>query len=161
MNEVRPLSQLSSSLWKAAWHLKGPVDAADFKTYIFPLLFFKRLSDVHDEEHEAALQEFDGDGEAALFPENYRFQIPEGCHWADVRQVAVNVGQALQIALRGIEQANPHTLYGIFGDAQWTNKDRLPDKLTATTALPDALAGWLQSSTAVRSSLQTLLFSEK
>ena len=123
------LSQLESHLWKAAWLLKGPVDAADFKTYIFPLLFFKRLSDVHDEEHEAALKEFEGDEEAALFPENYRFQVPESRHWRDVRKVAVNVGQALQTALRGIEQANPHTLYGIFGDAQWTNKDRLPDKL--------------------------------
>jgi len=123
------LSQLESHLWKAAWLLKGPVDAADFKTYIFPLLFFKRLSDVHDEEHAAALAEFEGDEEAALFPENYRFQVPEGCHWRDVRKVAVNVGQALQTALRGIEQANPHTLYGIFGDAAWTNKDRLPDKL--------------------------------
>jgi type I restriction enzyme M protein len=123
------LSQLESHLWKAAWLLKGPVDAADFKTYIFPLLFFKRLSDVNDEEHAAALKEFEGDEEAVLFPENYRFQVPEGCHWQDVRKVAVNVGQALQTALRGIEQANPHTLYGIFGDAQWTNKDRLPDKL--------------------------------
>ena len=123
------LSQLESHLWKAAWLLKGPVDAADFKTYIFPLLFFKRLSDAHDEEHEAALKEFNGDEEAALFSENYRFQVPTGCHWRDVRAVAVNVGQSLQAALRGIEQANPHTLYGIFGDAQWTNKDRLPDKL--------------------------------
>jgi type I restriction enzyme M protein len=127
--ESTSFSQLESHLWKAAWLLKGPVDAADFKTYIFPLLFFKRLSDVHDEEHAAALKAFEGDEEAALFPENYRFQVPEGCHWRDVRAVAVNVGQALQAALRGIEQTNPHTLYGIFGDAQWTNKDRLPDKL--------------------------------
>lgn len=123
------LSQLESHLWKTAWLLKGPVDAADFKTYIFPLLFFKRLSDVHDEEHQKALMEFSGDEEAALFYENYRFQVPEGCHWRDVRKVTVNVGHALQSALRGIEQANPHTLYGIFGDAQWTNKDRLPDSL--------------------------------
>jgi len=123
------LSQLESHLWKAAWLLKGPVDAADFKTYIFPFLFFKRLSDVHDEEHAAALEEFNGDEESARFPENYRFQVPEDCHWRDVRKVVVNVGQALQTALRGIEQANPQTLYGIFGDAQWTNKDRLPDKL--------------------------------
>lgn len=123
------LSQLESHLWEAANILRGPVDAADFKTYVFPLLFFKRISDVHDEEHAAALAEFGGDEESALFPENYRFQVPEGCHWRDVRQVATNVGQALQTALRGIEQANPHTLYGIFGDAQWTNKDRLSDAL--------------------------------
>ena len=123
------LSQLESHLWEAANILRGPVDAADFKTYVFPLLFFKRISDVHDEEHQAALEEFGGDEEAALFPENYGFQVPDGCHWQDVRKVAKNVGQALQTALRGIEQANPHTLYGIFGDAQWTNKDRLSDAL--------------------------------
>lgn len=85
MTETLTLSQLSSSLWKAAWHLKGPVDAADFKTYIFPLLFFKRLSDVHDEEHEAAPKKFDGDEEAALFPENYRFQVPAEAHWREIR----------------------------------------------------------------------------
>ena len=123
------LTKLESHLWEAANILRGPVDAADFKTYVFPLLFFKRISDVHDEEYDAAMKEFDGDEEAALFPENYGFQVPDGSHWRDARKVAKNVGQALQNALRGIEQANPHTLYGIFGDAQWTNKDRLSDAL--------------------------------
>lgn len=123
------LSQLESHLWEAANILRGPVDAADFKTYIFPLLFFKRISDVYDEEYAAALAESAGDEEYALFPQNYRFQIPKGCHWTDVRLVATNVGQALQTAMRGIEKANPETLYGIFGDAGWTNKDRLPDSL--------------------------------
>jgi type I restriction enzyme M protein len=116
-------------LWEAANILRGPVDAADFKTYVFPLLFFKRISDVHDEEYRAALEESGGDEEYARFPQNYRFQIPEDCHWEDVRTVATNVGAALQKAMRGIEKANPETLYGIFGDAQWTNKDRLPDAL--------------------------------
>ena len=126
MNGVA-LNQLESHLWEAANILRGPVDAADFKTYVFPLLFFKRISDVYDEEYAAALAESGGDEEYALFPQNYRFQIPEGCHWSDVRAVTTNVGQALQKAMRGIEKANPETLYGIFGDAQWTNKDRLSD----------------------------------
>jgi type I restriction enzyme M protein len=123
------LGQLESHLWEAANILRGPVDAADFKTYVFPLLFFKRISDVHDEEYATALAESDGDEEYALFPQNYRFQIPKGCHWGDVRVVTTNVGQALQKAMRGIEKANPETLYGIFGDAGWSNKDRLPDSL--------------------------------
>ena len=105
------------------------MDAADFKTYVFPLLFFKRISDVHDEEYQAALAEAGGDEEYARFPQNYRFRIPEDCHWADVRTVAYNVGQAVQKAMRGIEKGNPETLCGIFGDAQWTNQDRLPDSL--------------------------------
>jgi type I restriction enzyme M protein len=121
--------QLESHLWESANILRGPVDAADFKTYIFPLLFFKRLSDVHDEEYRAALEESGGDEEYALFPQNYYFQIPEGCHWRDVRAVTTNVGQALQTAMREIERTNQDTLYGIFGDAQWTNKDRLTDAL--------------------------------
>lgn len=69
------LSDLESRLWEAANILREPVDAADFKSYVFPLLFFKRISDVHDEEHAAALKQFDGDEEAAHFPENYGFQI--------------------------------------------------------------------------------------
>ena len=123
------LSQLESHLWEAANILREPVDAADFKTYVFPLLFFKRISDVYDDEYAAALAESGGDEEYAHFPQNYRFQIPKDCHWSDVRVVTSNVGQALQKAMRGIEKANPETLYGIFGDAAWTNKDRLPDSL--------------------------------
>lgn len=123
------LSQLEQYLSKAAWILKGPVDASDFKVYIFPLLFFKRISDVYDEEFRNALKESDGDKDYAALPEMHRFEIPEGCHWNNVRETATNVGQAIERALRGIEQANQEFLYGIFGDAQWSNKNKLSDKL--------------------------------
>ncbi|MFP4025036.1 MAG: N-6 DNA methylase [Thiohalospira sp.] len=123
------LSQLEQYLSKAAWILKGPVDASDFKVYIFPLLFFKRISDVYDEEYSNALKESDGDKEYASLPEMHRFIIPENCHWNNVRETTVNVGEAIEKALRGIEQANQQFLYGIFGDAQWSNKNKLSDKL--------------------------------
>ena len=123
------LSQLEQYLSKAAWILKGPVDAADFKVYIFPLLFFKRISDVYDEEYKQALDESSGDIDYASLPEFHRFIIPENCHWNDVREVTTNVGQALQYAFREIEKANQKFLYGIFGDTQWTNKERLSDEL--------------------------------
>jgi type I restriction enzyme M protein len=70
-----------------------------------------------------------GDEQLAWFPESHRFQIPEDCHWNDVRTKASNVGTALQRAMREIEKANPVTLYGVFGDAQWSNKERLSDAL--------------------------------
>jgi len=123
------LSQLEQYLSKAAWILKGPVDASDFKVYIFPLLFFKRVSDVYDEEYQTALEESEGDKEYANLPEFHRFIIPEGCHWKDVRETTTNVGLAIEKALRGIEQANQEFLYGIFGDAQWSNKNKLSDRL--------------------------------
>jgi type I restriction enzyme M protein len=93
------IGTLSGHLWEAANILRGPVDAADFKTYSFPLLFFKRLSDVYDEEYAVALEESDGDVEFVRFPENHRFQVPEGSHWKDVRAKSANIGHALQKAL--------------------------------------------------------------
>ncbi len=128
MNKITQ-SQLEQYLSKAAWILKGPVDASDFKVYIFPLLFFKRISDVYDEEYQLAFEESDGDQEYASLPEFHRFEIPEGCHWKDVRETTTNVGLAIEKALRGIEQANQEFLYGIFGDAQWSNKNKLSDRL--------------------------------
>jgi type I restriction enzyme M protein len=77
-NNTTNLSQLESHLWEAANILRGPVDAADFKTYVFPLLFFKRISDVHDEEYAAALVESNGDEEYAVFPQNYHFPDSRG-----------------------------------------------------------------------------------
>ena len=118
---------LESYLWGAAVLLRGLVDAGDYKQFVFPLLFYKRLSDVWDEDHAAALAESEGDTDYALATANDRFVIPAGAHWSDVRAVAKDVGRALQNALRAIEAANPGKLDGIFGDAPWTNKERLPD----------------------------------
>ncbi|HXQ37272.1 MAG TPA: class I SAM-dependent DNA methyltransferase, partial [Anaerolineales bacterium] len=119
------LSTLESHLWEAANILRGsPVDRTDWKSYILPLLFFKRICDVWDEEYQEAVDTYGED-----FADEHRFQIPEGNHWNDVRETPTNVGTALQNAMRGIESANQKHLYGVFGDSQWTNKDRLPDAL--------------------------------
>lgn len=108
--------------------MRGHIDAGDYKQFIFPLLFFKRISDVYDEEYAEALSESEGDEEYAALPSMHRFIVPEGAHWDEVRSTTVNVGLALQEAMRAIETANPDTLYGVFGDANWSNKDRLSDE---------------------------------
>ena len=119
------LSHLESHLWQAANILRGsPVDRADWKSYILPLLFFKRICDVWDEEYAEMVATYGED-----FLDEHRFQVPDGCHWRDVRRTPINVGTALNNALRGIEAANQTHLYGVFGDSQWTNKERLPDAL--------------------------------
>ena len=120
---------LESYLWGAAVLLRGTIDAGDYKQFIFPLLFFKRLCDVYDEETVTALRDSGGDRDFAMFPENHRFQIPADAHWREVRKVNRDVGHTLQQAMRAIEVANQDKLMGIFGDAQWTNKDRLSDAM--------------------------------
>src|SRR4051794_32264962 len=121
--------QLESYLWGAATLLRGTIDAGDYKQFIFPLLFYRRICDVFDEETQAALKESSGDVGFAAYPENHRFQVPQDAHWKTVRHASTNVGRVIQAGMRSIETANPDKLYGIFGDAQWTNKDRLSDAM--------------------------------
>ena len=119
--------ELESYLWGAANLLRGLIDAGDYKQYVFPLLFFKRLSDVWDEEYAAAIADTGDEGYARATADD-RFRIPEGAHWADVRNASRDVGRALVTAFRAIEAANPKRLAGIFGNASWTDKAQMPDE---------------------------------
>lgn len=127
MSNKITIDELEKYLWGSAVLLRTHVDAGAYKQYIFPLLFFKRLSDVYDEECEKVRKEY---GEEALdWEENHQFMIPDGAHWNDVRNISQDVGKAIKDAFHAIEVANPVKLQGIFGDASWTNKNRLPDRL--------------------------------
>jgi type I restriction enzyme M protein len=126
MTDRLTVPELESYLWGAATILRGLVDAGDYKQYIFPLLFYKRLSDVWDAEYAEALADTD-EADYARAMADERFVIPPGAHWNEVRETPRDVGKAIQTAFRAIEAANPVKLDGIFGDAPWTNKERLPD----------------------------------
>ena len=117
---------LESYLWGAANLLRGLIDAGDYKQYVFPLLFFKRLSDVWDEEYRLAFDETGDEGYAQATADD-RFIIPVGAHWSDVRGAARDVGRALRGAFGAIETANPERLTGVFGNASWTDKAQMPD----------------------------------
>ena len=123
------LQDLKSDLWNCAQILRGSaIDRTDWKGYVLPLLFFKRISDVWDEETAAARETY-GDVDLDLFPELHRFTLPDGCHWRDVRETPANVGAALAHAMRAIERANPDTLARVFGAADWGNREMLGDEL--------------------------------
>ena len=120
---------LKSHLWDAANILRGSaVDRTDWKGYILPLLFFKRISDVWDEETSEAAELY-GDADPSHFEEVHRFHVPEGCHWRDIRETPYNVGATLKHAMQEIERANPDTLYRVFGSADWGNKEKFTDEL--------------------------------
>ena len=124
-----PLSpkELETYLWDAATLLRGLVDANDYKQYIFPLLFFKRLSDVWDEDYHEAFEDALDEGYATATA-NDRFTIPEGAHWNDARDASGDVGRVLLNAFQAIEAANPQRLRGVFGNAAWTDKAQMPDE---------------------------------
>lgn len=128
--KIENVQDLYNYLFEACNILRGPVSQDNFKDYITPILYFKRISDVYDEETQSALEESNGDKEYAALPEQHRFDIPDGCHWKDVCERTENLGAAIVGAMRGIELANPDTLYGVlsmFSSQKWTNKQNLTD----------------------------------
>lgn len=130
-SEETTSKKLFNHLFEACNILRGPINQDEYKSYVTPLLFFKRISDVYDEETTIALEESGGDEDYASFPEQHSFVIPENCHWADVRNTTTNVGKAIVTAMNGIERANPETLSGVFSsfdDATWTDKTKLTDE---------------------------------
>ncbi|MGP1436224.1 MAG: type I restriction-modification system subunit M [Phocaeicola sp.] len=137
-DETISLDELKSFLWGAATRLRGQIDAVGYKEYIFPLLFFKRISDVYDEQFEGFVAE-GGEEYAGMQAEELAIRIPDGAHWRDVREVTENVGQRLVEAFIAIEQVNSGEeadgrviggLDGIFGPKDgWTNKNKMPDHI--------------------------------
>lgn len=129
MSNRIPLEELESYLWGSAQLLRTNIDAGAYKQYIFPLLFFKRICDVYDEETESAFEKYGNDYKEFSDDELHTFIVPKGYHWKDVRECTGDIGLAIVTAFRKIEKANGDKLSGVFGDAAWTNKNRLPDRL--------------------------------
>ena len=123
--------QLFNHLFEACNILRGPINQDEYKSYVTPILFFKRISDVYDEEYQEALDFSGGDEEYASAEDMHSFVIPDGSHWEDVHAVSRDVGKAIVRAMQEIEKANPETLSGVFSsfdDATWTDKNKLTDE---------------------------------
>jgi type I restriction enzyme M protein len=138
MTQQITLDELERYLWQAAVDLRGQIDASAYKDYIFPLVFFKRICDVRDEEYQKYEEE--GGKEFADSMIQYSpIQIPMEAHWNVVFNTTEDIGQALVDAFRAIELVNPGKdidgrrvggLEGVFGDkAIWTNKNKMPDSI--------------------------------
>ncbi|HWZ22250.1 MAG TPA: type I restriction-modification system subunit M [Cytophagaceae bacterium] len=127
MGSKLTLPQLESFLWKSADILRGKIDSSDYKKYIFGLLFYKRMSDVWDEEYELVMQGYK-DKTIASADYNHRFQIPKDCRWEKVTEQAENIGQKLNDIFDKLANANSPKLDKIFEDLDFANKDRFPNE---------------------------------
>lgn len=132
---------LESRLWAAANALRGPVDPADFKTYVFPMLFWKWISDTWVYEHDEAMDEYGDDLDDEIEADFHRFEMPVGTLWSEVTGTVVNLGAEIARTFQRIEKANPRSLAGVFGDASWGNRERMPDS---------ALLGLIQAFNQIR-----------
>jgi len=126
MNQIT-LETLKSHLWESANILRGSIDAADYKNYIFGLLFLKRLSDVFEEEGERVERETGNKTVAWHEPDEHEFFVPEKARWDFIKSRTQNLGELLNKANEALEEQNTTTLEGVLTATDFNDKDRLPD----------------------------------
>lgn len=127
MGSKLTLPQLEQFLWKSADILRGKIDSSDYKKYIFGLLFYKRISDVWDEEYKKVMNEYK-DKTLAEADYNHRFQVPKDCRWSIISETSENIGQKLNDVFEKITNVNSPKLDKIFDDLDFANKDRFPNE---------------------------------
>ena len=117
--------ELQTKLWQAADILRGQIDSADYKNYIFSMLFLKRLSDRFGEEVEAAVAAGVPRDVAVADMDEHQFAVPEAARWDRICSTSMNLGEALNVAGSAIEEANAGRLDGVLGGTNWNDETRL------------------------------------
>ena len=117
--------ELESKLWQAADILRGQIDSADYKNYIFSILFLKRLSDRFDEEVQNAVNAGVPLAIALTDRDEHEFFVPEQARWPVITSASMNLGEALNVASHAVEEANTPRLDGVLSPTNWNDESKL------------------------------------
>ena len=143
--ETLSVEQLERYLWSAADILRGSIDSSDYKTYIFGLLFLKRLSDRFEEEAEKLVADGVSPDVAWTDPDEHQFFVPDRARWGAIQKRATNIGEALNKACAALEEQNP-ALEGVLAGIDYNDERRLGDAKNRDTVLARLVQHFSQAS---------------
>ena len=132
--DILSVAQLERYLWSAADILRGSIDSSDYKTYIFGLLFLKRLSDRFEEEAEKLIAEGVPEDVAWTDPDEHQFFVPDRARWGAIQKRATNIGETLNKACAALEEQNS-ALEGVLAGIDYNDERKLGDARNRDTVL--------------------------
>ena len=132
--DLLSVSQLERYLWSAADILRGSIDSSDYKSYIFGLLFLKRLSDRFEEEAEKLIADGVPESVAWADPDEHQFFVPDRARWSTIQKRATNIGETLNKACAVLEEQNSG-LEGVLAGIDYNDERKLGDAKNRDTVL--------------------------
>ena len=132
--DLLSVAQLERYLWSAADILRGSIDSSDYKSYIFGLLFLKRLSDRFEEEAEKLLEKGMPEDVAWTDPDEHQFFVDDRARWSAIQKRATNIGETLNKACAALEERNP-ALEGVLAGIDYNDERKLGDAKNRDTLL--------------------------
>ena len=132
--ETLSVAQLEQYLWSAADILRGSIDSSDYKTYIFGLLFLKRLSDRFEEEAEKLIAKGFSETVAWRDQDEHEFFVPDRARWGTIQKRATNIGETLNKAYVALEEQNS-ALEGVLAGIDYNDEHKLGDARNRDTVL--------------------------
>jgi type I restriction enzyme M protein len=141
--------EIENRLWDAADELRVAMAEAQYSSVVFPLMFWKYLSDTWEHHHQEFLADNEGlDGLSAEeareieYRDYQSFEIPfiypgtvrkRRASWTSILATITQpgLGRRVRASLQAIETANPDKFSRLFGSMTWTAEEVLSGEVLA------------------------------